>query len=215
MNGRCRAAPGATERCGGNPESAAAGPRAGHSVFFPTDRRLPAVCRWLARLLAAPLFLLQPAAAQAEAGASEDRTGVVAARTVRATGAADDPNAGRARSGPRPAPPRRGSDSSPTALLPDDNVDDDARDAPALAVPARAPVAASAPAGADAERSRWQGGGIRGPPGLRAPPAPRVQRTALKASRGRDTDRWLSALHNNNNARPSPAATRPARLGTV
>ena len=177
--------------------------------------RVPAACRWLARLLAAPLFLLQPAAAQAEAGASEDRAGAVAARTVRAAGAADDPNAGRTRSAPRPVPSRRGSDSLPAALLPDDNIDDDPRDVPALPAPARAPVAMPAPAGADAERSRWQGGGIRGPPGIRAPPAPRVQRTVLKASRGRDSDRRLSALHNNNNARPSPAATRPARLGTV
>ena len=176
--------------------------------------RVSAACRWLGRLLAAPLFLLQPAAAQAEAGAGEDRTGAAAARTVRAAGAADDPHADRARPAPRPMSPRRGGDPLPAALLPDDNVDDDAEDAPALPGPARDPMSASAPAGADAARLLHWGGNIRGPPGARAPPAPRVLRAAPKESRGRDdSERRLSASYNNN-ARPSPAATRPQRAGT-
>ena len=176
--------------------------------------RAPAALRWLARLLAAPLFLLQPAAAQAEAGAGEDRTGAVAARTVRAAGAAD-PNANRLRPAPPREPRRYGGGMLPAALLPDDNADDDSEEAPALPGPARAPLSMSAPAGADALRPRWWGGGIRGPPGIRAPPAPRVLRAALKESRGRESGRRLFAPHNHNNARPSPAATRPARAGTA
>ena len=213
MNGRCRAAPRATERCGGNPESAATGPRAGHSVFFPADRRLPAACRWLARLLAAPLFLLQPAAAQAEIHAGESRADAAAARTLRAAGAAG-PDADRLRPAPRREPRRHGDGPLPAALLPDDNVDDDTEEAPALPRPMRAPMSAAASAGADAARPLHWGGGIRGPPAIRAPPAPRVLRMALKESRGRDSKRRLSAPHNNN-ARPSPAATRPARAGTA
>ena len=214
MDGCRSPAPGSSGAPGGSPESAATGPRAVCGVLFPAARRLPAAHWWLARLLAAPLFLLQPAAAQAEIHAGESRADAAAARTIRAAGAADDPHADRARPAPRPMSLRRGGDPLPAALLPDDNVDDDAEDAPALPGPARDPMSASAPAGADAARPRWRGGGIRGPPGIRAPPAPRVLRAAAKESRGRDSARRLFSSRNDNNARPSPAATRPQRAGT-
>ena len=215
MNGCRRAAPSwGRQGAAGTPNRPQQGRGRSTAFFFRPNNRLPAACRWLGRLLAAPLFLLQPAAAQAEAGASEDRTGTVAARIIRAAGAAG-PDADRLRPAPRREPRRHGDGPLPAALLLDDNADDDSEEALALPGPARAPLSMSAPAAADALRPLWWGGGIRGPPRARAPPAPRVLRTAPKESRGGGSNRRLSAPHNNNNARPSPAATRPARPGTA